>query len=139
VIADTAAEEGVHAVNVRAGQNFGEAQAQVLGRISSIDAVGGDQFDSVLLEFWVQFVGVVGIVSDQILRCLGDNHLDQRRSGQLHFMRSCVFDAYGNRKAMTVCHGHDLRSLTTFRFANFRSPFFAGAKLPSMKASRTSS
>jgi hypothetical protein len=40
---------------------------------------------------------------------------------------------------MAVCHCHDLRSLTTFRFADLRSPFLAGAKLPSMKASRTSS
>ena len=36
MIADTAAEEGVHAVNVRAGQNFGEAQPLLVpGRASS--------------------------------------------------------------------------------------------------------
>ena len=33
MIADTAAEEGVHAVNVRAGQNFGEAQEKVAQKL----------------------------------------------------------------------------------------------------------
>jgi hypothetical protein len=37
---------------------------------------------------------------------------------------------------MAVCNSHDLRPLTTFRLPNPGTPFFAGAKLPSMKASR---
>jgi hypothetical protein len=54
-------------------------------------------------------------------------------------VRRGTFNGYSRGKTMAVCHGHDLGSLATFRLANLCSPFFAGAKLPSMKASRTSS
>jgi len=37
---------------------------------------------------------------------------------------------------MAICHDHDLGSLAAFGFTNFQAPFFAGAKLASMKASR---
>ena len=59
--------------------------------------MGSDQFDSILLKLCVQLVGIIGIVPDQILRCLGDHHLDQRRSSQFDFMRSRAFDAYCDR------------------------------------------
>jgi hypothetical protein len=39
---------------------------------------------------------------------------------------------------MAICHGHDLGAFAAFGFTNFQAPFFAGAKLVSMKASRTS-
>src|SRR6266542_3882829 len=99
----------------------------------------GDQFDAVAPESHVQFVGVVCIVTDEILWRFWDNHLQQCGLGQLHFVRSSTFNGSSYRKTMSVCHGHDLRSLATFRFADLRSPFLAGAKLPSMKASHTSS
>jgi integrase len=99
----------------------------------------GDQFDPGAPESHVQFVGVVCIVTDEILWRFWDNHLQQSGLGQLHFVRSSTFNGYSYRKTTSVCHGHDLRSLATFRFADLRSPFLAGAKLPSMKASHTSS
>ena len=40
MIADTAAEEGVHAVNVRAGQNFGEAQESAPGAEAEVSISG---------------------------------------------------------------------------------------------------
>ena len=39
---------------------------------------------------------------------------------------------------MAICHGHDLGSFAAFGFTNLQAPFFAGTKLASMKASRTS-
>jgi len=38
--------------------------AQVLCCVSSIASVGSDQFDSVLPEFCIQFIGVIGVVTD---------------------------------------------------------------------------
>jgi hypothetical protein len=39
---------------------------------------------------------------------------------------------------MAIGHGHDLGSITALRLPDFGTPFFAGAKLPSMNASLTS-
>ena len=87
--------------------------ACVLCCISSISAVGSDQFDSVLPKFCVQFIGVISVVTDQVLRCFRDNHLDKRGSGQFHFVRCSAFDVHGNGETVAVCNGHDLRSLAT--------------------------
>jgi hypothetical protein len=67
----------------------------------------------VLTKFCVQFVGVVSIVPDQVLRSLWNYHLNQSGNDQSHFVRSSTFDAYGHRKAMTVRHGHDLGPFAT--------------------------
>lgn len=106
---------------------------QVLYEVSSVTSVGSDQFDTVVPEFCVQFVGIVSIIADQVL--LRNNHLDQRRRGQGHFMRCGAFDAHSNGKPMAVCDCHDFASLAALRLADFGSPFLAGAKVPSMKAS----
>ena len=76
--------------------------------------MGSDQFDSVLPEFCVQIVGVIGVIADQILGCFRDNHLDERGCGEFYFVRSSAFDAYGNRESVAVCNRHDFGSLATF-------------------------
>src|ERR1700751_4170068 len=53
-------------------------------------------------------------------------------------MWSSTLDMYGNWQTVAVCNGHDFRTLAALCFANFGAPFLAGAKLPSIKASRTS-
>src|ERR1700722_17568790 len=53
-------------------------------------------------------------------------------------MRCGAFDANEHWKTLAICHGHDLGSFAAFGFTNLQAPFFAGAKLASMKASRTS-
>ena len=86
--------------------------------------VRGDQFDTVVPESGVQFVRVVGVIADEILRSFRDQHLQEGGLRQLHFVRRGTFNGYTHWKAMAVCHGYDLRSLATFRFANLRSPFW---------------
>jgi hypothetical protein len=110
----------------------------VLCFVPSIASVWSNYFDPITPESCIKFVGVVGVIADQILWSFWDNHLRQGRLGQLHFVRPSTFDTHGHWKAMPVCHGHDLCPLTALRLANLTAPFFAGAKLPSMKASRTS-
>ena len=53
-------------------------------------------------------------------------------------MWSSTLDVYGNGQTVAVCNGHDFRTLAALCFANLGAPFLAGAKLPSIKASRTS-
>jgi hypothetical protein len=69
---------------------------QVLGRIFSIHAVLGDQFNSLSAKLAIQFVGVIGIVAYQILGRIWDDHLDEHLGGQLHLVRRSALDTDGN-------------------------------------------
>ena len=57
---------------------------------------------------------------------------------QSHFMRRSAGHVHGDRKTCSVCHCHDLAALAPLGFAHDSAPFFAGANVPSMKASRKS-
>jgi hypothetical protein len=49
-----------------------------------------------------------------------------------------AFNVSGDRKTRSVCDCHDLGAFAALCLADSKTPFFAGAKLPSMKASRIS-
>ena len=101
--------------------------------------MGRNQFDAVVAEFRVELVGVIRVVSNQILRSFWNDHFDQGGKGQSDFVWSSTLDVYGYRQAVAVRNGHDLRAFAAFCLVNFRPRFLAGAKLPSIRAPRTSS
>jgi hypothetical protein len=80
--------------------------------VFTIIAVRRDYFDSILPQFGIELIGVVGIVSGQILRSFGDNISTRVDSTSV---TSC---------GVAVCHGHDLVPLP--RFPTFRPPFGLG-------------
>jgi hypothetical protein len=53
-------------------------------------------------------------------------------------MGRSAFNVSGDRKTSSVCNCHDLGSLAALCLANRKTPFFAGTKVPSIKASRMS-
>jgi hypothetical protein len=110
----------------------------VLRSVLAIAPVRRDYFDSVLPQFGIQLVRIISIVTDQILGSFRDGHLDQSRVDKLHLMRRRTFNTKANRQTVAICHSHDLGSLATLRLPDFRAPFLADAKLPSMNASRMS-
>jgi len=112
--------------------------SQILSFVFPVTAVWRDQFDAKRVEFCLELVGVVGIVTDEVLRSFWNHHSDQGGEGQFDFMWSSTLDVYGNGQTVAVCNGHDFRTLAALCFANLGAPFLAGAKLPSIKASRTS-
>jgi hypothetical protein len=59
--------------------------------------------------------------------------------GQLYFRRGCRGKDASQRNTLAVDHHHPLRSFAFFGFSDASAPFFAGAKLPSIKASSQSS
>jgi hypothetical protein len=59
--------------------------------------------------------------------------------GQLYFRRGCQGKDASQRNTLAVDHHHPLRSFAFFGFPDASAPFFAGAKLPSIKASSQSS
>jgi hypothetical protein len=53
-------------------------------------------------------------------------------------MGRSAFNVSGDRKTRSVCDCHDFGAFAAFCLADSRTPFFAGAKVPSMNASRMS-
>jgi hypothetical protein len=86
-------------------------------------------------------LAVVGFVRHQLLRActrsalfLRDTHGRQGGIRQLALVGLGTVYVQANRQAMTISHDHHFTALTDLRFADPRSPFFAGTKLPSRKA-----
>src|SRR5262249_38241039 len=62
----------------------------------------------------VQRVTVVGLISNEALRHIGNETLLQRLVNQLYFSRASTVCAYGDRKTIAVCNCHDLGALAAF-------------------------
>ena len=59
----------------------------VLGFVFPIAAVRRDYFDSVISKLSVQLIGIVGIVANQTLWRIRDDHLDERGLDKRHLVR----------------------------------------------------
>ena len=105
-----------------------------------VSPVRSDHFGIELsLEQLIQRVAVVSTVSDQPLRRLLDKPAVQRLFYERDLMRRSTGCATGDRKTRAVCHCHDLGPFAPLGLPNSSAPFLAGAKVPSIKHSDTSS
>jgi len=93
----------------------------------------------VLFQLGVELIAVVGFVSNEPFGKLAGKTSVQGRFNQSHLMRRRAGHVYGERNTRSVCHCHDLGALAALCFTNGTAPFFAGANVPSMNASRRSS
>ena len=112
----------------------------------SIFSVWADKLYLTITQIFSQFITVIGTVANQTLwitfrssRTIS-RHLDlsQNFINQCYFVRGCRGNGASQRNTLAVDHHHPLRSFAPFGFSNPRAPFFAGAKLPSIKASSQS-
>ena len=102
--------------------------------------VRGYHFDApIFCQFGVQLVTIIGFVAYQATRQFVGEARFKRCLDESHFMRRRACHVNGERKTSSVCHCHDLGALAALCFTNGTAPFFAGANVPSMKASRKSS
>src|SRR5215467_2325549 len=104
--------------------------------------IGHDQFDSAAAQSLAQRIGIVAAIGDHPLRFLPraafrarDTDFGQRGFRKRNFTRRGSFQPNSQRKTFTVDQYHPLRALAPLGFPDGRAPFFAGAKLPSRKAS----
>src|SRR5690606_15940752 len=110
----------------------------VLGLLA-LATVRRNQLGAVLLKQpHIQPVAVVSLVADQHRGRKRDHQRVEGLFHQLYFVRRRAFDVDAHRSTMAVRDCHDLCALSTLGFADLVAPFFAGTKLPSMKASDTS-
>src|SRR5207245_6445425 len=101
--------------------------------------VGCDHLDTALGQLGVERVAVVGAVPDQLLRKCTDETRFQGVDDELRFMSRTTRNPTGDRKAIAVCHCHDLGRFAASSDTNQRTPLFAPAWEPSMYASVRSS
>jgi hypothetical protein len=108
--------------------------AAVLGAVS-VRSVRRDHLDAELRELRIEAIAVVSPVADEPLREFLYESLAERFDDKFDFMALTTRNPDGDRKAMAVCHCHDLGRFAASSFANKSAPFFAPAWLPSMYAS----
>jgi hypothetical protein len=104
----------------------------------SIHLVGCDQINPHPFKAPIQGITVVRFIAYDPFGKLSQKSFLDGLFDQFHFMRRSTFHVDGVRNTSAVCNCHDLRALTAFSLPNSGPPFFAGEKLPSIKASRIS-
>ncbi len=113
-------------------------------RFLPVFAMRCDQFDAPPAQALPQPIAVVAPVTNQTLRLLPrssgavpSSYADrgQRRFREPDFARGRRTKVVSQRNTLAVDHHHPLRPLAPLGFSDSAAPFFAGAKLPSRKAS----
>lgn len=121
--------------------------ATVLVAMDPVREVGHDKLDAATFQAQPERATVVAAVGDDALRVLFRAPWSRARDGYVgeRFLREVRLGEIGRRKVhserntLAVCQYHKLCPLTFACFADASAPFFAGAKVPSMKASLQSS
>ena len=97
----------------------------ILGGLDSIHAVGRDQLNAILPQFFIQPVAVIGLATDKPLRGRGHEPFRQQGQHQRHFPGRSACRVRGDGKTMAVRHGHKLGPLAPLGFADSKPPFGA--------------
>ena len=114
--------------------------AAVLGRfLFTIAAMRTDKINPLFFQPLAQGIRISRRVVNQTLRLppwLARNlDLPQRLFNQRNFLRSRRVQPASQRKTFAVDHHQPLRAFAFFSFSDGKTPFFADAKLPSIKHS----
>ena len=108
-------------------------------RFLAIRFMRRDQFGLKLREFFVQWIGIISFIADQLSWSLVGKARKESLFDKSDFMRRSRFCVDGERKTSAVCHCHELRTFAPLGFSNSEAPFFATINVPSIKHSDKSS
>jgi hypothetical protein len=98
-----------------------------------------DHFNAAaLFEMLIKAITIIGLIANKLVRSIFGKTAVYGILNKLYFMGRSTFHVSGDRKTRSVCDRHDLGPLATLCLADSKTPFFAGAKQPSMNASRIS-
>jgi hypothetical protein len=108
-----------------------------------VSAVRHQKANSLACQAGPQFVRIISLIADKALRpalwaaTTLPGHFDglQGLFRQSHFRGRCRGNGASQRNTLAVDHHHPLRAFASLGFPDSGAPFFAGAKLASMKAS----
>ena len=116
-------------------------------RFFSIASMRSNQIYFQMLKSLSKRIAIIALIGNKSFRAfLGSAatsawNLDgfKRFFRKFYFRWRCRGKGASQRNTLAVDHHHPLRAFTFFGFSNASAPFFAGAKLPSIKASSQSS
>jgi hypothetical protein len=109
-------------------------------RLATVPTVRGDQFHTELFAHsLIQWIAVVGLVSDQSLRRFPKESARDREFDEGGFIWRSAGHVHGDRKTMAVCNRHDFTAFSSASRTDSRAPFFAELKLASINDSLRSS
>ena len=108
-----------------------------------VASIGTDQFDATTSQTFSKRIAVISPVRNESFRIFPwpaasfsrDGDSVQSCGDQLHFRWGRRVQVVSKRNTLAVDHHHPLRAFALAGLADTEPPFFAGAKLPSMKAS----
>ncbi len=95
-----------------------------------------NKLNASLLKISAKFITVICFVPNQTLRFLAQ--LINRFINDLYLMWTGRGKGHSQRNTLAISHHHELRPLATLGFPDFRAPFFADTKVPSIKHSAQS-
>ena len=105
----------------------------------SVPFMGRNQLNATLIhKLFIKGIAVICFIPDYLIRSVFGKTTVNRFLNKFYFMRGSTFHTSGDRKTRSVCDCHDLGAFATLCLADSKTPFFAGAKLPSMNAFRIS-
>ena len=112
----------------------------ILGRrLFASSAVWRDHLNAAFLQkLLIKAVTVIGFIANKLVRCIPGKTTVDSCLNKLYFMGRSAFHVSCDRKTTSVCDCQDLGAFAALCLADSKTPFFAGAKLPSMNASRIS-
>jgi hypothetical protein len=94
------------------------------------------QFNSTSFQsLLIKTITVKCFITNKAISCIFRETTVDGIFNKRYFVGLSTFHVSGDRKTRSVCNCHDLGTLATFRFANSKTPFFAGTNDPSIKAS----
>ena len=118
--------------------------AVLVGRDHVVAPLGDDRLNAASGQAFPQSVAIVAAVADQPIRvltraawvmCACDRDRVERLVDEENFRRGRRVHVNSERSTRAIAQYHKLRSLAPLGRADARAPFFAGAKVPSMKHS----
>jgi hypothetical protein len=105
----------------------------------ALSAVWSNQFNAAFTQKpLIQRIAVVGLIANHSIRRIGGKAAVDGRLNQFYFMGRSALNVSGDRKTSSICDGHDFGAFAALCLADSKTHFFAGTKVPSMKASRIS-
>jgi len=112
----------------------------VLGALfAPVFSMRGNHFNATFVhKALIKTIAVIGLIANYAIRSILGETAINGRLHKLYFMGRSALNVSGDRKTSSVCDGHDLGAFAALCLADSKTPFFAGTKVPSMKASRMS-
>jgi hypothetical protein len=119
---------------------------RLFSAIFAVSTVRDQQANPFASQLGSQLVRIISLIPDEAFgpasgaapTLAGDFNGLQGLFCQLYFCGRCRGNGASQRNTLAVDHHHPLRALAPPGFADFGAPFFAGAKLASIKASSQS-